>query len=103
MTDTEINEAVARLLGWEEGPNNLWRRGLDDMPQHGLPNYCHSIAAAWEVVPYLTSKGGYLVVSVYEDHVKAEVEIWVNDNPIQTGALSETAPMSICLALLKLD
>ena len=73
MTDQEINEAVGRKLGWEliasdkPGYAPLWSD-----PQHGgqrsqwgpeFPiDYCHSIAAAWEIVEYLfLKKIGFII------------------------------------------
>lgn len=54
MTGQEINEAVARKLGWESyAGKKFWKRGEEIIEDVDLPNYCHSIAAAWEIVEFV--------------------------------------------------
>ena len=103
MTDQEINEAVARELGWKKDPDhgNLWTRGyLADLQfLHPLPNYCHSIEAAWEIVEKLKREDtGIRIHFDYEQwHVDFDHEdFW------QYTEGADTAPMAICLAFLKL-
>lgn len=95
MTDQEIEEAVARKLGWEEGPGDQWRRHVFDMPKHGLPDYCHSIEAAWEIVEKIPT------------FVIAKLSSGWAANPCPPGfdflVKADTAPMAICLAFLKLE
>ena len=115
MTDQEINEAVARELGWKCDGHP--RKCVDDAgsdfaysyfqcsvcevtpwPEcgpHPVPDYCHSIAAAWEVVTK---------AEVFKLHFdwRAEGLHWScwYDNHLE---VSDTAPMAICLAFLKLN
>jgi starvation-inducible outer membrane lipoprotein len=70
MTDQEINEAVARKLGkpavnsephqFSHGHRVTFSGkcldgdcGQVDGIGYRVPDYCHSIAAVWEVTPYL--------------------------------------------------
>lgn len=88
MTDTEINEAVARKLGVQL--KNLKAR-----------DYCHDIEAAWEVVDKI--KDTYFSVSVSHDNERHLYQCeysGFNNPPIY--ATADTAPMAICLAFLKL-
>lgn len=106
MTPLEINEAVAKKLGWVEyegkeppfkgnyGPKKLWRKNGKDSVRV-LPDYCHSIAAAWEILE-----------SVRKWEIKREgktiiVYLWINEH--FQGVGGDTAPMAICLAFLKLE
>lgn len=87
MTPQEINEAVARKLGWS---------GFHHAPmQEPAPkNFCGSIAAAWEIVEKLLS----------EDHairLYGRQGFTVNIDGWEETA--DTAPMAICLAFLKLE
>lgn len=82
MTDQEINEAVARKLGWESHPSYIVKNRIDwKTPKGGdrnkLPDYCHDIKAAWEIVEFLNSRN-YRII------------------------LKQAAPMAICLAFLEL-
>lgn len=110
VTDQEINLAVARGLGWEvRSPS----RCEDNKPEHihisdpsrgiwCLPNYCHSIEAAWEIMEYLAPK--YFGISIghgtnpdfwqCEIHGKGWEKVYER---------ADTAPMAICLAFLKLE
>ena len=59
MTNQEINEAVAVKLGWtawQEGPdpkNYIWVDPHGNESNDGCPDYCTSIAAAWELTKYV--------------------------------------------------
>lgn len=108
MTDTEINEDVARKLGYKLSKvtvtgevviNRQNDTGFADIDYGRIPDYCHSIGAAWEVVDHLKSiyHGGAAYKLTY-DSVDEEWSAWVG-SVIGTSA---TAPMSICLAFLKL-
>lgn len=102
MTDQEINEAVARKLGWtfHDDPfnGNHWDRYPDG---HGsekeVPDYCHSIEAAWAIVPEIP----YFTICQIGDFV------WrVSWLPSTAGPTpfeqADTAPMAICRAFLEL-
>lgn len=107
MTDEEINEAVARKLGWHqptEGANWVNFEGKS-MPDLGIydftyyPDYCHSIQAAWEIVE-MTHKNGFTIrFSVARNTWIAGYGDYGDDLDPQVEA--DTAPMAICLAFLK--
>jgi hypothetical protein len=116
MTDLEINEAVARKLGWIDSdfPVKGWFK-LEVQPGSWtyldeFPAYCTDIAAAWEVVPHLPyftlTTHGYLNMKDGLNITKWEVRsVDASDlnNIIGYQAEADTAPMAICLAFLKLD
>lgn len=99
MTDQEINEAVARKLGWKPDTCKCW-------PGHTVhceiapKDYCHSIAAAWGIVEEI--KAETLFELCWHDGAwHCYVEYEERSNRIHKEA--DTAPMAICLAFLKLD
>lgn len=112
MTDQEINEAVARKLGWEEGPGDQWRRDVFDMPKHGLPDYCRSMTAACEILNRHSSiKAGdrtYQFILVW--HAAGWVAGWADMSEAHNRiygteictAWDPEIPKAICLAFLKL-
>lgn len=88
MTDQEINEAVARKLGWAPVPLSI---------EQVIPDYCHYIEAAWEIVEFMRKNGRDFNMSVDEGGFAIA---WQYDEYI---ADADTAPMAICLAFLKLQ
>ncbi len=110
MTPKEINEAVARKLGWKkhkktcEVPtpgasiftygNHWYLEGM--ICREFIANYCSSIAAAWEIVEKFKE---YQI-----EKLKGPTEYYVRLGNVgdKLWAKSETAPMAICLAFLKL-
>lgn len=112
MTDQEINEAVARKLGWVKtyGPVGIEVPGIERTmatyfirPTNtgkgigqeiivDLPDYCHSIAAAFEIL-------GNQHFMLRHDNKKWRC--WLNHK--KNDIAEDTAPMAICLAFLKLD
>lgn len=105
MDDNEINEAVARKLGWTKCEHSTMEKGeivpaigwIKPNPikphfHEGLPDYCHSIEAAWGIVEALDNdfamfkgcNGGWVV------NIKGEL------------TKADTALMAIALAFLKL-
>lgn len=102
LTDQEINEAVARKLGWIKQTREFepWKlsghegvmRSQYEMDREF--NYCTSIQAAWEIME------------------KYRFELWPSIHagkwvcrPQGEGGIAEeadTAPMAICEAFLKL-
>lgn len=98
MTNQEINEAVARRLGWEElHPNHglLSKKiGANQYVSGPIPNYCTDIAAAWEIVE---KNPKYFSVSWDDD-----AEKW-NAGWFEIEALADTPAMATCLAFLKLE
>lgn len=107
-----MNEAVARKLGWRFDRTGHWH----SLPKDGggscwdaLPDYCHSIAAAWEIVEFVRESHGFSLEKVpYGGIPKWDCELYAFDmteykrnGKIQSQA--DTAPMAICLAFLKLE
>ncbi len=111
MTNQEINEAVARKLGWKQDyyPESgrsprlkFWFCPGHKCPDN-LPNYCASIDAAWEVVDDLKREwnihifggldGKYWHCDIYDHPATAKVHI---------SESADTAQRAICLAFLKL-
>lgn len=87
MTDQELNEAVVRKLGKghiQEG----WEKVCV------IPDYCHSIQAAWEMVEKLD----YCKLVKAASSFRCQVSI--GGEPCNFYA--DTAPRAICLAFLKL-
>lgn len=124
MTDQEKNEAVARKLGWRyhkdlkpicwqvPPPGKAYLRGV--------PDFCHSIEAAWKIVKWLHEKGDQHKYNCIpygfrlEHHCENSEDKWVCELPLvayappyeemnsDISAEADTAPMAICLAFLKL-
>ncbi len=88
MSPTEINQAVARKLGWTHG----WG-------EHGyhecFPYYCTSIEAAWEIVEKMPN--GSVGKNIHGRWVCSYGIIGSCDYSIVEA---DTAPMAICLAFL---
>lgn len=126
MTYQEINKAVATKLGvklstdpWREtAPSEWWHKnggskwcGVEEHPPYTIPDYCHSIAAAWEIVDYWkyrpfrmanTVGGGYRVSftdTLVHNHCNCEEACTYE---VEGEVVSDTVPMAICLAFLKL-
>lgn len=126
MTYQEINEAVARRLGWEHvpadaGSDDYWRRAAlrDNEGRIIRPaqfpfisDYSTSIEAAWEIPTYLISKGfefnvdhpDWEEIKYFEEdrHKKWRCNISAPNGKIWKDAYADTAPMAICLAFLEL-
>lgn len=109
MTDQEINEAVARKLGWidiEPSTNPLLfygHRQINDELEL-VPDYCHSIAAAWEVVEHLQKE---FIIYVFGGMPNSVWHCDIQDHPTAhlgriVSQSADTAPMAICLTFLKL-
>lgn len=101
MADQEINEAVARKLGWKDtsqskcgGPQKHANHGDFYSCYEGIPDYCHRIEAAWKIV------------EISETMVIAKLSSGWACNPTPPGfenlVKAESAPMAICLAFLKI-
>lgn len=92
MTPEEVNEAVARKLGY------VW--GDKDILGSPRPDYCHSIAAAWEIMGWL-GEHDYLFTMSNDGEDPNTWLVWLESPSIHVEA--DTAPMAICLAYLKLE
>ena len=106
MTNTEINEAVARKLGYY-GRIDF----TSEHPMYPIPDYCSSIQAAWEI-PGLESVvrlengrwharfgSGATNMTYYEIGIYDDDESPFTDHV----AFADTAPMAICLAFLEIS
>lgn len=108
MTDQEVNEAVARKLGWKAKCQKYktLEGQLDCQVTHyrksKLPDYCHSIQAAWEIVDNWNESGDvYFRRETMAKKMNWEVSFWFNKE-CKASEWADTAPMAICLAFLKL-
>lgn len=110
MPPQEINEAVARGLGWIDSDFPVKGRGwikLEVQPGSwtyldAYPNYCHDIKAAWEIVDNL--HGRYFVVIQESTQGRGwDCGFWQpqSHDPSSQFYSADTAPMAICLAYLK--
>jgi len=111
----KINEDVAKMLGWtklEKGfgipPKEVQiKRQVHLNYVDAIPDYCHSISAAWEIVEKLVKK--YFVTIEIEKGPMGRtiVKIWKNNHNTSYGWViddiyNSTTPMAICKAFLKL-
>ena len=100
MTNQEIDEAVAKKLGWD-CVGGSWR--FKDMSpfqvgHNPIKSYSTDISAAWEIVEHC--KG--LILHDYPFRKPKRRACLVNETT-QCEVEAPTAPMAICLAFLKLD
>jgi len=107
MTDQEINEAVAKKLGWEkmqnpavigEGYLTSWKNPTSSYGHP--PDYCHSIEAAWEIVEKI-KETELFALCFHDGQWHCEINCVDGERPIDQEA--DTAPMAICKAFLKLN
>ena len=110
MTDNEINEAVARKLGYKlakipafnnETVIDLGRNsGFADFEIKKLPVYCHSIEAAWEILEKFDYAHSHNIIARSPSSNGWHCQL--NDGLNYATASEYTAQMAICLAFLKL-
>lgn len=120
LTLQEINEAVARKLGWNkhkrtcEQPtpgasiftygNHWYQEGC--VCREKMPDYCHSIAAAWEIWQKMSEKYFLTLETEAGEFGRNIVKVWENDGKdygwVIEDVYADTAPMAICLAFLKM-
>lgn len=101
MTPQEKNEAVARKLGLEICMKNADIGDIHinrDGSCGPMPDYCGSIAAAWEIVDkipgfLLQRNGGHWTVCSYNEELECTNHL----------AWDRTAPEAIVMAFLKLN
>lgn len=96
MTPQEINAAVAAKLG-----HNWYVHGGIGGPHYDGPDYCHSIAAAWEIVECLNQRKDIHAV-ISPGTGQSHCVILFRNGGADIDGTSETTPMEICLAFLKL-
>lgn len=113
-TDQMINEAVARKLGWRQcvhdhGNEIRWNKPEMVNCAFRVPDYCHSISAAWEVVESSPNKEWECWFRI-DRGIRGYYAGWYEtihggqsnlDSPL-SREWADTAPMAICLAFLKL-
>lgn len=109
LSAREIDEAVARKLGWEKkerelsgfknvGPLYVWVRPKDVRDK--LPNYSTSIEEAWEILASLVEKGKCIQLNMSDKGVGC----WIGNKHFREHfGEADTAPFAICLAFLKLE
>lgn len=91
MTNQEINEAVAKKLGWDNKPFHGYIRP-------NMPNYSTDISAAWEVV-----EKHQISLKYYGEAWDCTLTKLLDGRWINAESTADTAPMAICLAFLKLE
>lgn len=127
LTNDEINEAVAKKLGWVQVPyyrdRIAWKRngkGPCFKPRFHhphiqsicnskgyLPDYCCDIKDAWQIVDKMQSvKEPFGLFEPYIFYDKLGDSCWVCGIKSPCGFIvresADTAPLAICLAFLKL-
>lgn len=107
MTDLELNEAVARKLGWTYSEKDKhWHQPVGDAGGNcwDFPDFANNIEAAWEIVDYCQNK---LVLYQIDLSWSRTGETWYctmgTKNQLNEGVGADTAPRAICLAFLKLE
>jgi predicted Zn-dependent protease len=115
MTEStvEINESVARKLGWRLSDEihdhsfltscySHWCNGQEGSAK--VKDYAGSIQASWEIVGFVNSK--FLLMKIEQELGNAEWSVIIrhNDPTMQNKyyGRADTAPMAICKAFLKL-
>lgn len=113
MTDQEINEAVARKLGWtcdpdqerHKPPYRLWsHKDGRVVTALEIPNYCGSIEAAWEIVEYwLNSKIGFRTFALRRSNTSYWYAQFQQENNYKIyDQIDAICPMAIALAFIKI-
>lgn len=109
MTDQEkqeLNELVAKKLGWISDSPHGWIRPKPHkegflIGQIALPNYVGSIVDAWELVSVTMKKGAHWNIGD-NDTEEWYVEVEEVGTGIKHIEVADTAPEAICRAFLKL-
>lgn len=114
MTDQEINEAVARKLGWYfcqspaassnqfHNPGQAYWVNREGSYYMSLPDFCRSISAAWHIVEWALSANYDVDIFSSPKYRGDEESFTCNIANATWQAEASTAPMAICLAFLKL-
>lgn len=110
MTNQELDEAVARKLGWEKnktlpditgigGPNNArWYKDGIISSTDAPPPYSTDIKAAWEILAALD--GSYSVGTCLGGFY---CQLQTGDHKQNSKAVAETAELAICKAFLAME
>lgn len=108
MTDTDLNEVVARKLGLNIYP---FEPHTTEKPcVHSVPDYCGSIQAAWEIIQFVIDSHEKQINETGHSETPSfalrmgPVGRWHCDfgNSGDAGWYQPTAPMAIVKAFLKL-
>ena len=95
MTNQEINEAVARKLGWKLVGQTWYPPNQATSDLMECPTFCTSIAAAWELVDTRHLSGVMRIGLGWR-------AIGNNGATVASDLQADTAPMAIALCFLKL-
>ena len=106
MTPEQINEAVARKLGWTNSdyPVKGWLKrfykGPEGEKEYYLDepeDYCRSIEAAWEIIGSLKCDWEMKTTSY-------GIDFTIFDDAGEfPSAVEDTVPMAICMAYLRME
>lgn len=104
-TKEELNEAVARKLGWQimitgNIPAIMWRGNA--MNQREVPAYSTSIEAAWEIVEKVQNGNPRYRIDLSWMDGKWACRLVTDPTEALKLTFADTAPLAICLAFLKL-
>lgn len=101
MTDQQISETVAKILGWDKmtwkmagaKPCTFWKRGTEERPS--APNYCENMGRASEILER---------VEGYKDLIGQTDGAWLVYFHAADGDYSVDRKLSkaICMEFLKL-
>lgn len=96
MTNTEINEAVARKLGvWKQSGHSMGQSGFSVDYDPGVKDYAGSIQAAFEIIQQFEAEK----MTLRWDQFDKEWNFCIRD----VIGEADTAPLAICRAFLKLE
>lgn len=105
MTDQEINEAVARGLGWTYNNKSeplCWKSPGDKACYlSDVFDYCHSISSAWEVMDTLTRECGSVDLCWMAGSKKWNCNFMKDFTKEFMHVQEDSAPKAICQAFLK--
>lgn len=101
-TDAELNEQVARRLGWRKHKVSpkLHFNVVTGHSCSDLPNYVGDIGAAWEVWEHIAHKTDWAITIETNGN---EYECWLSHSTErQIIVQADTGPRAICKVFLKL-
>lgn len=112
MIDAELNEAVARKLGWEKQGGFWWspmlvgEDYLSTKPNNPLPSFSTSIDAAWDVLEYmrrlLLAPGYFISMNCGIDGFDIRI-LYDTTGNVAWEATAAIAPRAICEVFLKIE
>lgn len=109
MSDLELREKVARLMGWRQAHDGAWimpPKITDDATTAGalweLPHYETNIADAWEVVEFMRERGWDVSVHTPANHDPYAMLCGPEKRHDGLGGpyVAPTAPLAICKAFV---